>query len=349
MASPIRLLVVDDTRLIRMMIAELVRADAEIQVVGEAETGAKAVEMARDLKPDVITMDVRMPGMSGIDATRAIMSERPIPILVFSSFTTEGAPDTIAALHAGAVEALPKGAGGSGKIDASLVEKIRFWGRRKLPALRAGAVLKPAPAAPAALRPLIGKPKVDLVVVGISTGGPSTLPGFLKAAGRLSCPLVIAQHMPSYFTGSFAARLTAICNLNVVEGQDGMVIANDMVVILPGSVDSVVERRADGTLIFRTVALSDDAAHPSANVLFESALKAATSPVAVVMTGMGSDGSKGVAGFVARKLPVLAQSGDTCVVNGMPQSVVKLGAATHILPPEELGECLRQWCGRLGG
>ena len=346
MSSPIRVLVVDDTRLVRLMITELVRTTTDIQVVGEAETGAQAVELAKSLKPDIITMDVRMPGMSGIDATRAIMADQPVPILVFSSFTTDGAPDTIAALQAGAVEAMPKGSGGSlGKVDTSgLLDKIRYWGRRKLPAKRvAGMPATPAPARP--LRAFSGKPHIDLVVVGISTGGPSTLPGFLKAAGKLSCPMLIAQHMPSFFTGSFAARMALTCHLNVVEGQDGMIITPDMVVILPGSADSGVERRGDGKWVFRSLPLSNDAAHPSANVLFDTALKAAKSPAAVVMTGMGSDGSRGAAGFIPRNLPVLVQTPETCVVAGMPQASINSGAATHVMTPEELGAQLKQWCG----
>lgn len=347
MRDPIRLLVVDDSTLTRKLIREFIQSDPAITIVGEADNGSQAVEMARALSPDVITMDVRMPLLSGIQATERIMAERPLPILVLSSFTTDGAPDTVAALAAGAVEAIPKFAPGMSMDAASigrlLREKIRYWGRRPLPPLHKKMACAALAGGGQGGTPL--PTTIDLVVIGVSTGGPTALPDMLKATGPLKCPIVIAQHMPSYFTKSYASSLSSQTNLPVIEGADGVAIEPSSVVVLPGSTDSTLERRTDGTLHLKCGLMDDEPTHPSVNLLFASALRVATNPAAVVLTGMGNDGSKGARSFADRRLPVLVQSPESCLVAGMPQSIIDLKAASHVMRVEEIGACLRNWCG----
>lgn len=346
MTLPIRLLVVDDSGFIRTLVRRIVQQESGIEVVGEAANGIEAVELVRQLAPDVVTMDVRMPRMDGVEAVRAIMAERPIPILMLSSFTAEGAPDSVRALRAGAVEVISKASpGGSGEIpqiDRSLCDKVRYWGTHPLPPPRAARSAAPAGAQPKGISPPL---PVDLVVVGVSTGGPTTLPVMLKATGRLRCPVVVAQHMPAMFTANLAKTLRRDTDLDVVEGQDGMALDRPMVVILPGSRDARVERGANGVMVVRTLLDREELVHPSANVLFASALEAARSPVAVLLTGMGRDGAREAARFAARGFPVVVQMPETCVVGGMPQSAIDAGAASHVLDIEDVGSCLRGWCG----
>ena len=337
----VRLLVVDDDVIIRKMVIQQMRNDPSVQVVGEASTGVQALEMMRHLNPDVVVMDVRMPEMNGIEATRTIMAERPVPILIFSSFTTDGAPDTVAALAAGAVEAIPKGSFSDNPyVTGTLRDKVAYWGRQKL------SRFKPHPVAPSATVSKIKKPvaNVDLIVVAVSTGGPNAFPILLKAAGTVSCPIVVAQHMAGEFTGVYAKHLATTCGMDVVEGQDGDRLRPKSIVILPGSADCVVERSGQNGFVLRKQRPSADFAHPCADILFQSALKAAHAPLAIVMTGMGRDGSKHIAEFAQRDLPVLVQAPKTCVVDSMPQSVIKLNAATHVASLEEIGSLLHKYC-----
>ena len=338
----IRLLVVDDNALMRKMVIQQMRDDPNIHVVGEAATGVEALAMVRQHTPDVVVMDVRMPVMSGIEATHAIMAQRPVPILIFSSFTTEGAPDTVAALAAGAVEAIPKdGIGNTHQLSSVLHDRVVYWGQQKLN--QSAHHIGGAHAKPTAPVQVLSH-HVDLVVVAVSTGGPNAFPAVLTAAGSLSCPMVVAQHMSGEFTGVYARHLAATCKVDVVEGRDGDKIAPHTVTILPGSADWVVDRCPQGGFVLRKRPLSSDFAHPSADILFESALKAARSPLAVVMTGMGKDGSRHMGDFAQRKLPVLVQAPKTCVVDAMPQAVIQLNAATHVVPLDELGKLLRKYC-----
>jgi two-component system, chemotaxis family, protein-glutamate methylesterase/glutaminase len=347
MTRKIRLLIVDDSSFVRSLIRTIVQSDKDIEVVGEAANGAEAVTLARQLSPNVITMDVRMPGMDGVEATRAIMAERPVPILMLSSFTEEGAPETIRALRAGAVEAISKSSSSTAidipKLDRALCEKLHYWGGRTLPAVgkKPDAIGKPHPQASG----ITPRKAVDLVAIGVSTGGPAILPAMLRACGKLKCPVVIGQHMSGIFTGSFASTLRDDTGLDVVEGHDGLVLDRPMVVVLPGSKDGWVNRRSTGGFVIKIGQDPEELYHPSANVLFRSALDAAVSPVAVLMTGMGRDGAREAARFAEKGFPMLAQTPDTCVVSGMPQSAIDLGAASHILDIEDIGACLRGWCG----
>ena len=239
----IRLLVVDDSEFILMVIRKLIEREADIEIVGEARNGRAALELARSLKPDVITMDVRMPDMDGVAATRALMADCPVPVVMVSALTQEGAETTLNAMAAGAVDFLAKVNGASStdmvRFSAELLEKIRAWGRR--------GARKPAPA-PASARPLrtLGAVRMDLIAVGVSTGGPDAVRTLLECCGRLRAPMVIAQHMPAYFTGAFAKALARDTGLTVREGADGMEIEAGTVTILPGGRDSVLEMAGAG-------------------------------------------------------------------------------------------------------
>jgi two-component system chemotaxis response regulator CheB len=350
--KPIRLLVADDSGFMRIAVRKMVADDPEIQVVGEARNGALAVSLARALKPDVITMDVEMPELDGVSATRMIMAERPTPVIMLSSLTQAGARVTLEALEAGAVDFISKSSSfvqlDIVQVDRELREKIRYWGRRPLrPGMTWTGVVEGTPASPMAPPPPLRVGKVprsmDLVVVGVSTGGPKTFPLLLKACGRLRCPMVVAQHMPPCYTASFAEHLKQETGLDVSEGEDGMVLSPGRVAIIPGGKDGVIGYGIGGHKLLNIRVVRDAPIHPNADVLFESALRISESPVAVVLTGMGNDGARGSRGFSDRGLPVLVQTPASCIVGGMPQSVIDNGLASAVLSIAEIGAKLREW------
>ncbi len=358
----IKLLISDDSAFMRIAIRKMVSVVEEITIVGEASNGQIALEMARELKPDVITMDVEMPVMNGLDAVREIMASAPCPIIMVSSLTERDSSTTIKALEYGAVDFIAKQSSfvqlDIAKIGQELVEKLRFWGLRKRRTLfppmpgaahpaSAGSMAPAAPVALPRLRTADRRGAPGLVVVGISTGGPVTLAPFLKAMGELTCPVVIAQHMPPMFTAGLAAHLRIDTGLNVVESSDNMALAPGMVVIAKGGQDVVVRETAPGVL--RVFERLDPEApiHPNANVLFASAARLSCDVVGVVMTGMGSDGVHGSRALVdAKSSTIIAQEPKTCVVDGMPGSVIEAGLATAILAPEDIGRRLARVAGK---
>lgn len=363
----IKLLISDDSAFMRIAIRKMVGDGAEITVVGEASNGEIAVRMARELRPDVITMDVEMPVMNGLDAVREIMASAPCPIIMVSSLTERDSATTIKALELGAVDFIAKQSSfvqlDIAKIGQELVEKLRFWGQRNRRAtMAAGASSFRSPAPSPASAPVSafdmpepaprlrrGAPQEapGLVVVGISTGGPVTLPPFLKAMGELKCPVVIAQHMPPMFTAGLAAHLRIDTGLNVIESSDNLELKPGMVVIAKGGQDVIVRETVPGTLRLFERLNPEAPIHPNANVLFSSATRVSCAVIGVVMTGMGSDGMQGSRELAdAKGATIIAQDPKTCVVDGMPGSVVSAGLATAILSPQDIGRRLARMAGK---
>jgi len=355
----IRLLIVDDSRFIRMALRAIVDEDPDIEVVGEARDGADAIALARVLRPDVITMDLEMPGVDGLEAIQGIMAERPTPIIVLSGHTRTGVWTTFQALGRGAVDFLEKphtlAAMDTRSIQGELLARIHHWARRPhgapwgaaVPAPRSAEPEPDAPVQPAppAAAPSSRSPGCDLVVVAVSTGGPNTLPLLLKGmAAPLRCPMVVAQHMPRLFTGGFAEHLAEASGLEVVEGEDGMALGPGRIVVIAGGCDGEVTRGANG-LRLRQRRADESGIHPSGDLLFESAARVARLPAAVVLTGIGSDGTAGARHFAARRLAVFAQTPDTAVVWGMPSAVIDAGYATDVLGVEDIGAELARLAG----
>ncbi len=391
----IRLLIVDDSRFIRMALRAIVDNDPEIEVVGEARDGADAIALARVLRPDVITMDLEMPEVDGLSAIKAIMAERPTPILVLSGHTRTGVWITFQALGCGAVDFMEKPTSLESMvikgIQREFLDKIHHWARRPhgapWGAVRpaqpwgaghpspqpwgAGHPVQPwsPPAASAAPfgadRPAVpesppiaefisaepgpggaAQGSCDLVVVAVSTGGPKTMPVMLNGmGGALDCPMVVAQHMPSLFTSGFAEHLALATGIDVVEGVDSMPLPPGRIVIIAGGCDGEIVRTSNG-LCLRQRRAGEQGIHPSGDALFESAASAARQPAAVVLTGIGNDGTFGASFFANRQFPVFAQAPSTAVVWGMPSAVIEAGYATRVLSVERIGSELSRLCGR---
>jgi two-component system chemotaxis response regulator CheB len=348
----LRVVVADDLGFMRIALRQIIETDGDMRVVGEARNGEEALALARELRPDVVTMDVEMPVMDGIEATRRITAEvtpRPIVIMV-SGHTQAGAAATLRALQSGAADFVSKQSAFTqtdlGRIDSELRQKIRQLADHREPPdqrRRAMPVVGDAGKGQTPGRPACTpRGPIDLVAIGVSTGGPATLGILLRDLGAIAAPVVIAQHMPQFFTACLADSLSQDTGLPVIEGTHRQPLLPGQVTILPGARDGVVAPREDSGFELR-LTQGDGPVHPSADLLFESAAMTARRPVAVILTGMGSDGAKGAGRFAHRDLPVLVQRPETCVVGGMPGAAIEAGVASESLTLGQLAQRLRRW------
>ncbi|MHC4895007.1 MAG: chemotaxis-specific protein-glutamate methyltransferase CheB, partial [Planctomycetota bacterium] len=348
MTNPIKVLVVDDSMVIRRVLSKIIESDRAFELVGTAKDGEDAVEKIQSLEPDVVTMDVEMPNVDGLEALRELRKRRlRLPVVMFSALTERGGRKTLEALSLGASDYVTKpdsssGAGGStDQIRAVLLPKLKALGARKRrspmapPAPpRAGgrpAVLNgPGPVKtntrqPAPTRPVCdGRPRqpkvgpVDAIMVGISTGGPNALQDVMSEL-RTDRPIAITQHMPPMFTRLLAERLNSISSLEVLEGEPGMVMKPGRAIIAPGDFHMEFRRKGAEIVVNLTQGPPENSCRPAVDVMFRSALDVyGPNLLAVVMTGMGHDGAAGAKEIHDRGGRVLIQDEPTSVVWGMP-------------------------------
>ena len=336
--SRIRVLIVDDSGFMRLALKKMLTDAGDIEIVGEARDGRQAVQLAKTLKPDVITMDLEMPELDGIAATKAVLLEVATKIIVVSSLTEPGARATFDAFAAGAVDVVAKGSADLtldlAQLGKELTEKIRACSQKAAPSRRF-ALSHNTVAGP--------RRKVDIVVVAVSTGGPRTVAELLKVTGVLPFPVVIAQHMPPMYTESFAQNLAAETGLRVREGSSGIALEPGTWTIIPGGTDGFVGTGIGGALVLTVRTDHSATIHPCADLLFESAARVCKSAVGVILTGMGADGTQGAIRFREKNFPVLVQEPSTCIVPGMPGSAIDNGAASHVLSVPDIGKRLAEW------
>ena len=344
----IKLLVIDDSAFMRTAVRLMLKSDPDIEIVGEARDGLAGLQMVESLNPDVITMDVEMPGMDGLTATRIIMERFPRPIIMLSSLTDRGAATTIEALEAGAVDFIPKKSSfvqlDIVQIGKELHEKIRYWGEKRLLTANVKHKKNPVWQLKDPVIP-IRKFRPELVVIGVSTGGPAIMPNLLGFMGKLACPVIIAQHMPQLFIEGFAKHLRIFSGLNVLQASHGMELKPDMVAVCPGGIDTVLLETTPGRLVTHLKQNSAAPIHPSIDMLFESAARLNRRAVAVIMTGMGSDGTKGARALAEHGNLILVQQPKECIVDGMPCSAIESGVVNEVLYVEEIGRRLRLLAG----
>ncbi|GAB1430847.1 chemotaxis response regulator protein-glutamate methylesterase [Ignavibacteria bacterium] len=350
----IRVLIVDDSVFMRQTLKKMLSAESDIEVVDVARNGQDAIEKIKRLNPDLVTMDVEMPVMSGIDALRIIMKDNPLPVLMVSAVTSEGAQQTLDALALGAVDFITKrSAFGTGNdstgFQEELIGKIRNIGgnallrsrlRRRRGSVRpttertaqspTQAHASHAVSTRSTGRKRLPSSHFSVVVIGISTGGPSALQNVIpKLPANLPVPVLIVQHMPAHFTKSLAERLNAASPLTVVEATDGEAVVPGKVYIAQGGMQMLVTKNSsvkisneDFKVLYR----------PCVDVLLSSVIDVYGGNVlGVIMTGMGRDGSEELKKIHAKGGYILAQDEASCVVYGMPKAVVEEGIADEIL------------------
>ncbi|RCX15534.1 two-component system chemotaxis response regulator CheB [Anaerobacterium chartisolvens] len=331
----IRVLVVDDSAFMRKVISDILNSDNAIRVIDTAKNGLDAVEKAKELKPDVITLDVEMPVMDGLTCLRELLKEINVPVLMLSGFTREGADYTIKALEDGAVDFITKPtnifemANDIKKLE--VIEKVKI--AHKSTRVKRNSINN-----------LHIKPKNDIVksreikkivAIGTSTGGPKALHDVIPLiSGNVPAAFLVVQHMPPGFTRSLAERLNSISELTVKEAEEGDVIKPGFVYIAPGDYHMLVEKTKAGELKIRLSKSPPEGGHrPAVNVMMESLSDTGlTNIIGVIMTGMGSDGSEGIKKLKnINKGYIIAQDEKSCVVYGMPKVAVQTGAVDAVV------------------
>lgn len=352
----IKLLIVDDSALTRRVLGEVFRQEEDFELAF-ARDGVEALEQLHAFRPDVVTLDVQMPRMDGLACLDRIMVERPCPVVMVSSLTTEGAEATLQALELGAVDVVPKPDGAIslrvGEFAPVLIEKVRAAStarvrrsHRLAERLRARRAAAPAfdPRPVPALRPLAaGQPGV--VIIGTSTGGPPALETVLAGLpADFPWAVLVAQHMPAAFTASLAHRLGGLCALPVTEVVRPTPVAAGGIYIARGDADMILSLRAAGPVVLPTPASAEHRWHPSVDRLVASALAhlAPQRLIGVLMTGMGDDGAATMTALRAGGGRTIAESAETAVIWGMPGELVRAGGAERVLPLDAIaGELVR--------
>lgn len=339
--APIRVVLADDSALMRKLIRQILERDPEVQVVACARDGNEALAAVKQHNPDVVTLDINMPGLDGVGALQAIMEECPKPVVMISSLTQQGALTTYECLELGAVDFVHKPSGTiSSDIEKSggeIVAKVKAAARARVGRARRTARPAPRPTAPPTPAAPTGENVADRVVaIGVSTGGPKTLLDVVPFfPADLPAAVVIVQHMPETFTASFARSLHNASRLPVKEAEAGEPLLNGRVYVARGGKHlTFTRRRIGGGVMARYQSHPSDHLHvPSADVMMHSALEAfGRRTVGVLLTGMGSDGADGMVAIRRAGGPTIAEDESTCVVFGMPQVAIARGGAEYVLP-----------------
>jgi len=347
MSSRVRVLVVDDSALMRKLIPQILARDGDIEVVGTAMDGAFGLKKVEELKPDVVTLDLEMPRMDGMEMLRQITRKTKVPVIIVSALTTEGATATFKALALGAFDfvAKPRDAASvhMDEIALDLIMKIKAAAKSKVPST---PVLELPDRPPTKMAARARREPTKIVAIGISTGGPNALQYLLaKLPGDFPGSIVVVQHMPQGFTGMFANRLNECCAIDVKEAQSGDLLVAGRALICPGDRHIKVRRMPLGN----TVVLTDDPRvnghRPSADILFRSvANEFGSRSIGVLMTGMGEDGAAGLGLIKNGGGLTIAQSEESCVVFGMPKAAIERGHVTRIVPLDMLANTLAGQC-----
>jgi two-component system chemotaxis response regulator CheB len=340
-------LVVDDSALMRKLIPQLLQGDPSIEVVGTAMDGLLGLKKIEELRPDVVTLDLEMPRMDGLDMLREIVRRYSVPVIVVSSHTSKGAYSALNALSNGAFDFIAKptdaSKGGLEQIARELAVKIKVAAISGPPKL----TFHPTHHAPPALKPQLTENRPTRVVaIGVSTGGPNALDYLCsQLPAEFGGCLLIVQHMPEGFTGMFARRLNDCSPIHVSEALSGDILRPGRAFICPGNRHLKIRRTPQGDVISLVDQAPVNGHRPSVDVLFRSVAKElGKESAAVLMTGMGDDGADAIGAVQAAGGVTIAQSMDTCVVDSMPRAAIEAGYAGRIVPLEALPSVLQVLC-----
>jgi two-component system, chemotaxis family, protein-glutamate methylesterase/glutaminase len=349
MSKAIRVLVVDDSALMRKLIPKILESEGSIEVVGTAMDGEFALKKIEELKPDVVTLDLEMPRLDGIETLRAITRSHHVPVIVVSTHTKAGAYSTFKALALGALDfvAKPKdaAAGHLETIAGELAEKIKLASRVGVVKTRAPLVEVKQSAGKKRARPPQAPNKI--IAIGVSTGGPAALQFMLsQIPADFPAAILVVQHMPEGFTEMFAKRLDELSLVEVQEAKSGDLLLAGRVLVCPGNRHMMVRRMARGDMVVLADSPQVNGHRPSVDVLFYSvAQEFGNAAIGVIMTGMGEDGADGLGAIKAAGGMTIAQSEETCVVGGMPRAAISKGFVNRVIPLDALAHALLHHCG----
>lgn len=346
----IKAVIADDSSLLREILTDILQKGGSIKVVGAAQNGKEAVEMVKNMRPDILILDCEMPVMNGLEALKKIMEDCPLPVFMFSSLTREGADVTIKALEYGAVDFLLKPSGGVHQLEtvaAELIRKVKFIVLKSRFA-SIGAALKPREIIPVKTMSITSLPKLtlDIIAIGSSTGGVQAGLEIVPHLPKRLQPIVWVQHMPPNFTKSYAERLNALSQVEVREGKDGEILKGGICYLAPGGFQMRVVR--DHTQYALSIRGDEKiGGHcPSCNVLFESVSEHfMDNALGVILTGMGSDGADGLLKMHNRGAYTIGQSPDSCVVYGMPKAAFDIGAVDVQLHIKDIADGIKHITG----
>lgn len=353
MNRKISVVIVDDSAFMRKSLSIMLESDPDIKVIGTARNGQEGLELVKNLRPDVATLDIEMPVMDGLTALKKIMNECPTSVIMVSSLTTEGADSTLKALELGAVDFIPKELSyvnvNITKIKEDLISKVKEIVKQKVIKERLNRLRS---ISKSGQQEVVRKPQSQIpqigfkaVAIGISTGGPLSLQKIIPVLSeRINVPIFIVQHMPPKFTKSLADRLNLLSKLNVKEAENGEPVQNGTVYIAPGGFHMTI--RKNGMACNQIVISSEPSTtlhRPSVDVMINSVVGLyGKHTLGVIMTGMGKDGFEAIKNLKSLGGYAIAQDEPTCIVYGMPKAIVDAGFADNILPLEKIPEIINK-------
>jgi two-component system, chemotaxis family, protein-glutamate methylesterase/glutaminase len=345
-AGPVKVLVVDDSVLMQKLMTQIINSTPGFQVIGVAGSAEEGWDAIQELRPDVLTLDLELPGRHGLKLLARVLKQDPLPVLIVSAFGGPGADNTIQALELGAIDFIEKPDGSTHTLEgfmkhvAAALQRASASRRMLAAAKEIAAQQRPAVAIPT--RPMVAPAahgKVSLIAIGASTGGVPAVQTVMRDAAHLRLPIAVVQHMPAGYTAKFAARLSAATGLDVREAADGDRLRPGMAVVAPGGPKHLEIEERRGELICHLKDAPLVSGHcPSVDVMFHSVARAlGAQAIGVLLTGMGRDGADGLLAMRKAGAATLIQSGETCVVNGMPKAAFELGAADRVVPLDQIG------------
>jgi len=356
LTNKIKALIVDDSAFMRKSISIMLGADKDIEIIGTAKDGLEGLELAKRLKPDIITLDIEMPRMDGLTALERIMKECPTSVIMVSSLTTEGADATLKALELGAVDFIPKEMSyvsvNIATIKEELIKKVKTIVREKSFKSRISRLrtisTKISPGQETTLKPVSKKLNLprnnySAIGLGISTGGPLSLQKVIPVLkNNLTIPMFIVQHMPPKFTKSLADRLNTMSSISVKEAEHGEEVKPGLVYIAPGGFHMTFVKNTFGKITIRISEEPSDTLHrPAVDIMLSSLIDIyGKNTLGIIMTGMGHDGLEGIKKLKSLGGYALAQDADTSVVYGMPKAIVDASLADVIAPLEKIAEII---------
>lgn len=339
--SQIRVLIVDDSAFMRTAISRMIASDPDISIVGTASCGIEALQKVPQLDPDVITLDVQMPGLDGLQTLSRIMAEFPRPVIMVSSVTMKDAETTFNALAAGAFDYVPKELSSTSlgilHLQNDLIAKIKAAAQSRHRREALVISRKPSCAAAVPMRETsLSTPAI--VAIGVSTGGPKALQEILPLLpADLAAPILVVQHMPAGFTEPFAKRLDSLCAVSVCEAAQGAVIQSGVVYIAPAGAHLTVERGGSRTVISLSDKPENKLHIPSVDVMMQSVASAFGSlAMGIIMTGMGSDGAQGMGAIHRQGGFTVGQDESSCTVYGMPRACAEMRILDRVVPLSEI-------------